>query len=173
MRNLIYLICMLFPLTLKAQDLTPDRVYLNLATKHFGMGEEIFGINGPNEINPGFGLAWDSQFENVSYNIGLYRDSFTQPTLTMGISRMMASFDEFKFIAGLSVTKSLSGDQEFEFADGTQIVEARFYAWPYLQLEYKNMYTQLRAGVNNDIEPAGVFAFGLKFDIEDIAAIYK
>ena len=166
-------LCLLFPFTLNAQDITPDRVYLNIATKHFGLGEDIFGVNGPNEINPGIGLAWDNQTKIASFSMGLYRDSFAQPAITLGVSRAIAIWDETRFVAGLSVTKSLGGTEEFLFAEGLERVEPRFYAWPYLQLEHKYMYTQLRAGVNRERELAGVFAFGLKFDIEDLQTIYE
>lgn len=172
MRNLFFLMCLIFPLNINAQNIIPDRVYLNVATKHFGLGEEIFGINGPNELNPGFGLAWDNKTKVSSFNIGLYRDSFAHPALTIGVSRVVYKADENKFLIGLSATKSLGGAEDFLFAEGLKRVEPRFYAWPYLQFEYKNFYTQTRAGVNREGEFAGVFAFGLKFNIEDITALY-
>lgn len=168
MIKLLRALCLLFPLTINAQDITPDRVYLNLASKHFGIGENIFGVNDPNEINPGIGLAWDNKRKTASVSLGIFRDSFEQPAITLGVSRAIGIWDESRFVAGWSVTRSLGGTEEFLFEDGLKPVEPRFYAWPYLQFEHKYMFTQLRAGINRERELAGVFAFGLKFDIDDL-----
>ena len=153
--------------TILFADTVPDRVYLNIATRHFGMGEEIFGINGPNEFNPGIGLGWDIENSNLRTNAAIYRDSFGHPSITMGASIPFMSEQNWSLVMGISTTKSLAGDQKFAFKNGMRTVKSRFYAWPYLQFEYRHFYTQLRAGINRNREFAGVFAFGITIALEE------
>ena len=150
-----------------ADGLTPDRAYVTIATRHYGLGEEVFGVNGPNEVNPGLGVAWLKRGHfGFNYSAGVYKDSFSDLAFTGGVSIPWISGEKFAFSSGLSFTKSLGGDQLVEFRKKDKIVKSRQYVWPYMNFEYKNAFVQLRPGLNRDLKPAGVFAFGIAFNLK-------
>ena len=146
-----------------ANNYVPDRLYINLATQHFGV-EDYFDSEGPNEVNFGLGFGWDITKYN-RFAFGVYQDSYEDLAITTGFSTSFLKAGLFDARIGISATVSFGDDHIITNPSGvTKIIEPRRYFWPYLSLEVGNFYTQLRAGITPEGEPLGVFSFGFVFN---------
>ena len=143
---------------IKAEAITPDRIYLSVASKHVNLIPES-GTK-YNEINPGFILSWDNRKFGLNYWLGGVKNSFSTISPYLAVAKIWPVNQDIKLglvgsIAGYYGNGSISskiGNSGYVFLGG-------------MQFEYKKLFIQLQPTLINNNNFGGVFIAGFSIPI--------
>lgn len=135
----------------------PDRIYVALTTYHAGIDPNLVGLEHFNEFNPGLAVVWEKRALGLDYGIGLFKNSFGDPSAFLSIGYMHQIKDDLEVGAVLNIADYGSASQFIQ----TRIGNTSLIAIPAAQVRFKNTFIQIIP------ETKGAIAmFGLTFSIE-------
>jgi hypothetical protein len=128
-----------------AQDMGPDRVYIPLASDHYGDFQ-----NNQNEFNPGILLTWADRLGGLDYTAGAFIDSGSDPAVHLSVAKLWDLNEDLEFGIVGAVVYSLEDNEA--------------YVAPSLQVNYKNVFANF-VSWSDSMGSYSVLGLGLKFDL--------
>lgn len=158
MRVVLFSFIVAFAQIVEANGLVPDRIYIPLASKHFKVESEEFGVNSWNEINPGLVLSWEDRFASLDLdlNFGVFKNSYNDWSSYVSLSKFWDLSEEVAFGTFLAFADYHSNSDYFDFKVGDYAMVLGF------QLNAKNLFFQVQP-VPTDNGIGAVFATGVSF----------
>lgn len=122
-------------------NLTPDRVYFPIASKHFDVDSRDFGLAEWNELNYGVVLTWEDRGSaKIDLGAGAFKNSFGDFSLYLSAAKMfpvMNSNFEVGFFGGFADYKTNATHMKTQLGGSNVVVLAGLIG------QYKNIFFQI------------------------------